>query len=114
MTGTFQAHAIRDRYNRVSRDGLLAALNALAEAPALDATAFSAVEAPVLVCASQEHESLSDLRSFARELDAARLLTFRECESSAVHGRPVDFADQVFRFLRAVEEGETVSGERTI
>lgn len=113
ISDSFLRRAIHERYARLSRDGMLAAIRALVDAGPVEISSLAGMRAPVLVCSAQDHPSLVSCRSFARNLPAARHLTFRECESAAL-GRPGDFADQVFRFLRAVEEGDTISGERTI
>ena len=107
----FYARGLRARYDALDRDGLLGAFVALRDAPALEGQSLNC---PTLVCAGEHDTAHDHAQTFAASLPHARLLSFKDAGRPLVNARPVDFSEQVFRFLRAVEEGEKVSGRRSI
>lgn len=109
----FLAGGLRRRYETLSRDGLLEAVDAHTSAAPLDEQLIGQVQCPTLVCASAA-TAATEARRLVRDLPSGRLVLFRDSGPVVAHARPEDFADQVYRFLRAVEEGEQVRGERTI
>ncbi len=105
----FYRQGLRQRYESMDRDGLLGALLALREPPL-----EHVVKCPVLVCSGDLDSARSEAAALAARLPNCRLLHFREAGRPVVHSRPEEFGEQVYRFLRAVEEGNEVSGERAI
>lgn len=113
ITDGFLAGGLRRRYERLSHEGMFEALDAFTSAAPLDEALAHQVQCPALVCASAS-SAATEARRLVRDLPSGRLVLFRDAGAVVAHSRPEDFADQVFRFLRAVEEGEQVRGERTI
>lgn len=105
----FYRQGLRHRYESMDRDGLLGALMALREPPP-----EHVVKCPVLICSGDLDSARKDAATLAARLPNCRLLHFREADRPIVHSRPEEFGEQVYRFLRAVEEGNEVSGERAI
>lgn len=105
----FYRQGLRQRYENMDRDGLLGALMLLREPPA-----EHVVKCPVLICSGELDSARKEAEATAARLPACRLLRFRDTERPVVHARPEEFGEQVYRFLRAVEEGSEVSGESII
>lgn len=113
-TDRFVAEGIRSRYARLKLEGFLGAARVRRERPDVTPLLRERLTMPVLLCDGDADPVYCALEVMARELPAARVVTFR----GAGHGLPAQRPDQfnaVLRdFLRDVEDGRPVEGRFTV
>jgi pimeloyl-ACP methyl ester carboxylesterase len=98
----------------MSREGLLGAAKVRRERPSLLPVLQGQITMPALVCIGEEDPVRSACDVMARELPAARYLTFKGVGHGIPALQPEAYAREVLRFFDDVEEGREVAGKRTV
>jgi pimeloyl-ACP methyl ester carboxylesterase len=110
----FLAQAIRDRYARMSRDGILGCARVRRERPDLLPLLAERITVPVLICIGEDDPVCSASDVMARELPEARYLTFKATGHSIPTLQPGPFVREVLRFFADIEDGKPIAGRRTV
>lgn len=110
----FLAQAIRDRYARMSRDGILGCARVRRERPDLLPLLAERITVPVLICIGEDDPVRSASDVMARELPEARYLTFKSTGHSIPTLQPGPFVREVLRFFADIEDGQPIAGRRTV
>lgn len=110
----FLAQGIRDRYTRMSRDGILGCARVRRDRPNLLPLLAERITVPVLVCIGEDDPVRSACDVMARELPDARYLTFKGTGHSIPTLQPGPFTAEVLRFFADIEDGQPIAGSRTV
>lgn len=110
----FLAQAIRDRYTRMSREGILGCARVRRERPNLLPLLAGRITVPVLICIGEDDPVRSASDVMAGELQEARYLTFKSTGHSIPTLQPGPFAREVLRFFADIEDGQLVAGRRDV
>lgn len=110
----FLAEAVRNRYARMSREGILGCARVRRERPALLPQLGPRLTMPVLICIGEDDPVRSASDVMARELPEARYLSFRATGHSIPTLQPAAFIREVLRFFADIEDGRPISGHRTV
>lgn len=110
----FLAAGIRQRWARMSREGLLGAAKARRERPDLLGLVGERITMPTLVCIGEDDPVRSACEVMMRELPAARYLTFKATGHGIPSLQPELYAREVLRFFDDVEEGREVAEKRRV
>jgi pimeloyl-ACP methyl ester carboxylesterase len=109
----FLAQGLRNRYAGLDYEQVCWGLLCLRGAPPIEPL-LAQIQAPTMVCVARDDPAHEAVEQSASALRAGRVLSFREAQRPAVHTRPDVFADQLSRFLAAVEDGSFTPGKRTV
>lgn len=110
----FLAQGIRDRYARMSRNGILGCARARRERPNLLPVIGERLTIPVLICIGEEDPVRGACDVMARELPGARYLVFKDTGHSIPIQQPGLFARELLRFFADIEDGQPIAGRKTI
>jgi len=110
----FLAEAVRTRYARMSREGILGCARVRRERPGLLPRLGQRLTVPVLICIGEDDPVRSASDVMARELPGARQITFRATGHSVPTLQPAAFAREVLRFFADIEDGKPIAGARMV
>lgn len=110
----FLAQGVRERYARMSTDGLLGAARVRRERPDLLGVIGGRLTMPVLVCTGDRDPVHKASLVMAEQLPGARVLTFRDTGHGVPARQPAAFSDAVLQFFADIEQGAPIAGQRVL
>jgi pimeloyl-ACP methyl ester carboxylesterase len=110
----FLAQAVRDRYARMSRDGIVGCARVRRERPNLLPQLAERIAVPVLICIGEDDPVRSACDVMARELPEARYLTFKGTGHSIPTRQPGPFVREVLHFFADIEDGKPIAGRKAV
>lgn len=110
----FLAAGLRERYRHQQTGGIAGAAHARRTRRDLVTEAGTALTMPLLICCGERGAWRAGSEALAAALPGARIVLFRNCDEGVPAQRPEAFRDVVLAFLRDVEDGKSVAGERTV
>lgn len=113
LSDSFLAEGVRNRYARMSREGLLGAFNARRDRPQLLDAMAERLALPVLVTFGSEDPASSASEVMARRLPVARVVEFGGAGHDVPVQRPEAWGKAVLAFFADVEDGRPIAGHRT-
>jgi len=110
----FLAEGIRKRYSRMASEGFLGAARVRRERTNLLPILRERLTMPTLICIGEDDPVRSASEVMARELPAARYLTFKGTGHGIPALKPEPYTRELLRFFADIEEGKEVAGRATI